>query len=67
MDENLTREERIRNYAYIWWELKGKRHGHDVEDFLKAEHIVDAEDRTVLREEQMKYIRQHSKAKCSTT
>jgi hypothetical protein len=65
--EPLTREERIKNYAYTWWELKGKRHGHDVEDYLKAEHIVDGEDKVALREKQNEYIQQHSKAKCSTT
>ncbi len=62
----LTREERIKQYAWNWYQfrIQNNRPGTPEQDWAKAEHMVDAEDRTNLREAQMKYVRQHSKMKC---
>ena len=42
-----TRDERIREYAYYWYEFR-KLHGRlgtKEQDWEKARHIVDSEDR----------------------
>jgi len=44
-----TREERIREYAYYWYEFR-KLHGRPGTkemDWEKAKHIVDQEDRAI--------------------
>ncbi|NMW22062.1 MAG: DUF2934 domain-containing protein [Chlorobiaceae bacterium] len=34
-------EEEIRRAAYYLWELKGRKDGSDVEDWIEAEEIVN--------------------------
>lgn len=47
----MTREERIKAYAYTWYEFRkqNKRPGNAQTDWEKAEHIVDSEDREEAR------------------
>ncbi len=58
MDENLTREERIRNFAYIWWQFRMQygRPGTPEDDWKKAEHCVDADDKAKMREDERQYV-----------
>ena len=41
VSELEQREEATRIYAYYLWELKGREHGSDVEDWLEAEEFVN--------------------------
>ena len=49
----MTREERIRHYAYDWFEVYKER-GYPPDptrDWLKAEHLVDGEDEARIRQD----------------
>lgn len=65
MDENLTREERIRIYAYTWWQFRviHRRPGTPEDDWHKAIHTVDAEDKAKMREDELQYQYQPSKTR----
>ncbi len=47
----MDREEKIRSLAYSIWENEGHPHGRDMEHWLKAETIFDAETRQGDRRE----------------
>ena len=40
--EAPTREDRVRELAYSYYEQRGRRDGHDVDDWLRAEASVGA-------------------------
>ena len=42
----MTREERIKIYAFNWWRIRqeNKMPGNHITDWEKAEHIVNGED-----------------------
>jgi hypothetical protein len=45
----LSRADRVARLAYELYEARGGSHGSDVEDWLKAEALVDAEPRASRR------------------
>ena len=47
----ISREERIKNYAYQFYEMYNSRGYKDdpVRNWLKAEHLVDGEDEARIR------------------
>ena len=63
MDENLTREERIRKYAYGWYEFRQhySKFGTPEMDWFRAEHMVDAEDKAEIIAIEDKFKRQPSR------
>lgn len=64
--DNPTREERIKFQAHLACEYHRQQKDKEdsLRDYYEGEHAVNAEDWVALREGQVKYIRQHSKAKC---
>jgi hypothetical protein len=66
MDENLTREERIRQYAWTWYQfrLQYGRPGTAENDWKKAEHCVEADDKAKMRDDEYHYKLRPSRMKC---
>lgn len=65
-EDKMTREERIKKYAYEWWQFRvmNNRPGTPEKDFEKAEHIVDNEDRLAVIEADYKFRSQPSRMRC---
>ena len=66
MDENLTREERINKYAYQWYEYYRDRGEPPdrLRDWLRGEHIVEAQDRAEIIGADYKFRLRPSRMKC---
>ena len=47
--KTVSRADRVAQRAYELYEARGGSHGSDVEDWLKAEELVDAEHRAPRR------------------
>ena len=64
MRKELTREERIKEYAYTWYLFRKEngRIGTPEQDWEKAEHIVNAEDREKVKNVNSIYNRDIRKA-----
>jgi hypothetical protein len=41
--ETLSREAEIRDLAFSLYEQRGRRHGHELEDWLEAEAIINTQ------------------------
>ena len=65
MEETLTKEERIRNYAYTWYQLRQihGRPGTPERDWQIAVHAVEAEDRAMVIEADDKFKHRPSRMK----
>jgi len=61
----LSREERIREYAYAWYEFRvqNNRPGNHESDWRKAEHLVDSEEKVKIREENNELLNKASSFK----
>lgn len=59
----MNREERVRHYAYDYFEIYKERGypPNPLRDWLRAEHIVDAEDEARIRDDMM-----NSRSRCLT-
>jgi hypothetical protein len=42
-NETLSRETEIRELAFSLYEQRGRRHGHELEDWLEAEAIINTQ------------------------
>ena len=61
--EELTREERVRQYAYTWYCFRkdNNRPGTPAQDWEKACHTVDAEDKAEIINADEKFKRRPSR------
>lgn len=64
--DTLTREERIKEYAYKWYEFRKHygKHGSAEQDWEKAVHMVDAEDKAMIIEADDKLKHMPSRMRC---
>jgi len=61
-DNLLSREERIKKYAYEYY-LRYKKEGFPEDHLIKAEHIVNAEDRVMMMDMEYKFKHRPSRMK----
>ena len=61
----LSREERIREYAYAWYEFRveNSRPGSAESDWARGEHVVDSEEKVKIREENNELLNKASSFK----